>query len=123
VITLIGLGLRISEAGGLRVEDIDFLRRTVHVHQQRRPRGDMGRLKTGSSAREIPADDTVLKALFKAFAEQIHYWSRRDRLISLAQSAGRSPNRSRATSSTTSNAPPGSLSRATRCATTSARGS
>ena len=77
VITLIGLGLRISEACGLRVEDIDFLRRTVHVHQQRRPRGDMGRLKTGSSARDIPADDTVLNAL----AEQIRYWPRRDGLI------------------------------------------
>ena len=77
MITLIGLGLRISEACGLRVEDIDFLRRTVHVHQQRRPRGDMGRLKTGSSARDIPADDTVLNAL----AEQIRYWPRRDGLI------------------------------------------
>jgi integrase len=108
VITLIGLGLRISEACGLRVEDIDFLRRTVHVHQQRRPRGDMGRLKTGSSARDIPADDTVLKA----FAEQIRYWPRRDRLIF-----------SSITSSTTSNAPSGSLSRPTRCAPTSARGS
>jgi integrase len=29
VITLIGLGLRISEACGLRVQDVDFLRRTV----------------------------------------------------------------------------------------------
>jgi integrase len=77
VITLTGLGLRISEACGLRVEDIDFLRRTVHVHQQRRPRGGMGRLKTGSSARDIPADDTVLNAL----AEQIRCWPRRDRLI------------------------------------------
>jgi integrase len=74
VITLTGLGLRISEACGLRVEDIDFLRRTVHVRQQRRPRGDVGRLKTGSSARDIPADDTVLSAL----AEQIRYWPRRD---------------------------------------------
>lgn len=41
MITLIGLGLRISEACRLRVEDIDFLRRTVHVNQQRRPRGDI----------------------------------------------------------------------------------
>jgi integrase len=77
VITLIGLGLRISEACGLRVEDVDFLRRTVHVRQQRRPGGDMGRLKTGSSARDIPADDSVLDAL----SEQIRYWPRRDKLI------------------------------------------
>jgi integrase len=77
VITLTGLGLRISEACDLRVEDIDFLRRTVQVHQQRRPRGGMRRLKTGSSARDSPADDTVLNAL----AEQIRYWPRHDRLI------------------------------------------
>ena len=77
VITLIGLGLRISEACGLRVEDVDFLRRTVRVRQQRRPGGDMGRLKTGSSARDIPADDTILNAL----AEQVRYWPRRDGLI------------------------------------------
>lgn len=77
VITLVGLGLRISEACGLRVEDIDFLRRTVRVRQQRRASGDMGRLKTGSSARDIPADDTVLNAL----AEQVRYWPRRDGLI------------------------------------------
>jgi integrase len=77
VITLVGLGLRISEACGLRVEDIDFLHRTVHVRQQRRPGGTMGQLKTDSSARDIPADDTVLNAL----AEQIRYLPRRDGLI------------------------------------------
>lgn len=77
VIALVGLGLRISEACGLRVEDIDFLRRTVRVRQQRRPDGQLGQLKTGSSARDIPADDSVLNAL----AEQIRYWPRRDKLI------------------------------------------
>ena len=77
VLTLVGLGLRISETCGLRVEDIDFLRRTVHIRQQRRPGGDMGRLKTGSSHRDIPADDTVLEAL----AEQIRQWPRADGLV------------------------------------------
>jgi integrase len=77
VITLVGLGLRISEACGLRVQDVDFLRRTVRIRQQRRPGGDMGRLKTGSSSRDIPADATVLEAL----AEQIRQWPRADGLI------------------------------------------
>src|SRR3954452_15177050 len=58
--------LRINEEG-LRVEDVDFLRRTVRIRQQRRPGGEMGRLKTGSSIRDILAEDTVLQAL----AEQI----------------------------------------------------
>ncbi len=77
VIALVGLGLRISEACGLRVADVDFLRRTVRIRQQRRPGGDMGRLKTGSSSRDIPADDTVLEAL----SEQVRQWPRSDGLI------------------------------------------
>lgn len=76
-VALVGLGLRISEACGLRVQDVDFLRRTVRIRQQRRPGGDMGRLKTGSSSRDIPADDTVLEAL----AEQIRQWPRPDGLV------------------------------------------
>jgi hypothetical protein len=39
--------------------------------------GDMGRLKTGSSNRNLPADDTVLEAL----AEQIRRWPRTDALV------------------------------------------
>jgi integrase len=77
VVALIGLGLRISEACGLRVEDVDFLRRTVRVRQQRRPGDDMGRLKTGTSRRDIPADDAVLNAL----AEQIRRSPRDDGLV------------------------------------------
>lgn len=37
VLAPVGLGLRISEACGLRVVDVDFLRNPVHVRQQRRP--------------------------------------------------------------------------------------
>jgi integrase len=74
VITLIGLGLRISEACGLVVEDVDFLRRTVHIRRQRRPGGELGRLKTDSSGRDVPADEVVLTAI----AEQIRRWPRQD---------------------------------------------
>jgi integrase len=70
VLTLVGLGLRISEACGLLVSDIDFLRKTVRVRQQRRPGGELGRLKTDASGRDVPADDVVLTAL----AEQIRRW-------------------------------------------------
>jgi integrase len=74
VVTLIGL---ISETCGLRVGDVDFLSKVVHVRQQRRPGGEMGRLKTDSSSREVPAVDAVLEAL----AEEIRVWPRRDGLI------------------------------------------
>jgi integrase len=77
VVALIGLGLRISEACGLLVTDVDFLRKVVHVRQQRRPGGELGRLKTDSSGRDIPADDMVLNAL----AEQIRRWPRADGLV------------------------------------------
>jgi len=77
VVALVGLGLRISEACGLRVADVDFLRRVVHVRQQRRPGGSMGQLKTGSSSRDIPAVEAVLTAL----AEEIRVWPRADGLI------------------------------------------
>ncbi len=77
VITLAGLGLRVSEACGLRVVDVDFLRKVVRVRQQRRPGGNMGQLKTGASSREIPAVDAVLEAL----AEQIRLRPRADGLL------------------------------------------
>jgi hypothetical protein len=54
-----GTGLRISEACGLRVGEVEFLRKVIPVRQQRRPGGDLGRLKTGSSQRDISAVDAV----------------------------------------------------------------
>ena len=84
VITLVAAGLRISEACGLRVEDVDFLRRTLRIRQQRRPSGEFGQLKTGCSRRDIPADDTLLDAL----AEQIRRWPRHDGLV-FSSSSGR----------------------------------
>lgn len=77
VITLTGAGLRISEACGLRVDDIDFPRRTLHTWQQQRPGGEPGQLKTGSSRRDIPADDVVLAVL----AEQVRRCPRQDGLV------------------------------------------
>jgi integrase len=84
LVALVGLGLRISEACGLRVEDVDFLRRTIRVRQQRRPGGTMGQLKTEASSRDIPADAAVLEAL----GEQIHLRPRRDGLV-FSSSIGR----------------------------------
>jgi integrase len=77
VVALVGLGLRISEACGLLVSDVDFLRKVVHVRRQRRPGGELGKLKTASSGRDVPADDVVLAAL----AEQVRRWPRADGLI------------------------------------------
>jgi integrase len=54
-----GAGLRIGEVFGLRVCDIDFLRREIHVTQQR----DGLPLKTRASARTIPLDDMVVLKL------------------------------------------------------------
>ena len=77
VLTLVGTGLRIGEACGLRVDSVDFLRRTVRIRQQWRPSGQLGRLKNGPSSRDIPADDVVLTAL----SEQIRRWPRPDSLV------------------------------------------
>ena len=74
VLVLAGLGLRVSEACGLRVGDVDFLRRVVRVRAQRRPGGELGALKTPTSSRDIPAPDAVLTAL----AEQIRRSPRAD---------------------------------------------
>lgn len=74
---LAGLGLRISEAAGLRVSDVDWLRRVVHVRTQRRRSGELGKLKTAASSREIPASDLVLEAL----ALQVQRVPRRDGLV------------------------------------------
>ena len=58
-----GLGLREGEAFGLTVSRVDFLRRKVHVLDQAQ-RGQLAAdLKTGASARVIPADDWVLNEI------------------------------------------------------------
>lgn len=58
-----GLGLRPGEVFGLRVEDVDFLRRSVTVHQQLDDRGRIGPLKTEASYRTVPLPDVVAQRL------------------------------------------------------------
>ena len=54
-----GLGLRPGEVFGLRVEDVDFLRRTVKVDQQLDEHQAAGPLKSSASYRVVPLPDVV----------------------------------------------------------------
>jgi integrase len=64
VITQAGLGLRIGELLGLRVEDVDFLRRTVRVEWQFTSGSkERSEPKTPRSRRTIPAPQVVLDAI------------------------------------------------------------
>jgi integrase len=64
VITQAGLGLRIGELMALRVQDIDFLRRTVAIEFQTTPDGKQ-RVppKTPRSRRTVPLPSVVAEAL------------------------------------------------------------
>lgn len=59
---LAGSGLRIGELRGLRVADVDFLRRTVRVERQRRQDGTLGPVK-GRQARTVPLGQVTLDVL------------------------------------------------------------
>jgi integrase len=63
VVLLAGSGLRIGEALGLNVSDVDFLRRTVKVERQRLPSGRVGPPKTLKSARTVPLGQVVIDEL------------------------------------------------------------
>ncbi len=63
VVLLAGSGLRIGEALGLRVGDVDFLRRTVRVERQRLQSGDIGPTKTAKSTRTVPLGQVVIGEL------------------------------------------------------------
>ncbi len=57
-----GCGLRQGEVFGLRVSDVDFLRRTLHVRQQVKLLADNRPILTppkGGKTREVPLPDTV----------------------------------------------------------------
>lgn len=54
-----GLGLRPGELFGLRVCDVDFMRKEVRVEQQVQPGLGVTRPKTTSSHRQIPLPDVV----------------------------------------------------------------
>jgi integrase len=68
----LGLGLRITECLFLRVSDVDFGERIVVIQ----PHTDR-RLKTDSSAREVPIPDGLLKLLRRVVANSDgwHLWS------------------------------------------------
>jgi integrase len=64
VITQAGLGLRIGELLALRVEDVDFLRRTARVEWQIAPRSKVrSEPKTPRSRRTVPLPAVVADAL------------------------------------------------------------
>lgn len=63
VVMLAGSGLRIGELLGLRVGDVDFLRRTVRVERQRNQAGALVPPKTAKSARTVPLGKVVIDAL------------------------------------------------------------
>jgi integrase len=63
VVLLAGSGMRIGEALGLQVSDVDFLRRTVRVERQRLQNGKLGPTKTAKSVRPVPVGEVVIAAL------------------------------------------------------------
>ena len=63
VVLLAGSGLRIGELLGLRVADVDFLRRTVRVERQRLQSGRIAPPKTARSTRTVPLGRVVIDEL------------------------------------------------------------
>lgn len=63
VVTLAGSGLRIGEALGLEVSDVDFLRRTITVDRQRMQSGRIGPVKSKTSRRVVPVGRIVVEEL------------------------------------------------------------
>lgn len=59
-----GSGLRVSELGGLKVENVDFLRGQIHVRQQSNNGGTgLVALKSDSARRSVPVPDSVFEVL------------------------------------------------------------
>jgi integrase len=67
-VLLAGSGLRIGELLGLKVADVDFLRRSLRVERQRLQGGVIGPPKSPRSTRTVPLSDVVLDALAKHLA-------------------------------------------------------
>jgi integrase len=63
VVLLAGSGLRIGEVCGLKVRDVDWLRRNVEVERQRVPSGAIAPVKTEASQRTVPLGAVVLDTL------------------------------------------------------------
>ncbi len=62
-IVLAGSGLRIGELLGLRVSDVDFLRRTIRVERQRLQSNKVAPLKSKASRRTVPVGQVVIDGL------------------------------------------------------------
>ncbi|MGA8847488.1 MAG: site-specific integrase, partial [Nocardioides sp.] len=62
-LVLAGSGLRIGELLGLRVHDVDYLRREIRVERQRLQSGEIAPLKSQSSRRKVPVGKVVMEAL------------------------------------------------------------
>jgi integrase len=62
-VVLAGSGLRVGELLGLRLSDIDFLRRTVRVERQRLQSHQIAPLKSKASRRTVPVGKVVIDTL------------------------------------------------------------
>jgi integrase len=60
---LAGSGLRIGELLGLRLSDVDFLRKTIRVERQRLQSNQIAQLKSKASRRTVPVGQVVIDAL------------------------------------------------------------
>jgi integrase len=63
LLTAIFTGLRVSELRGLRWKDIDIDKREVRVHQRADRFNDIGKPKSASGERTVPAPPLVINAL------------------------------------------------------------
>lgn len=70
ILVATGSGLRVSELGGLRVRDVDFLRRELHVREQTAPDGyGWVALKSGTSQRTVPVPQEVVDVIAEQLRE------------------------------------------------------
>lgn len=102
VIFLAGSGLRIGEARGLEVSDVDFLRREVRVTSQLDQQGRTSPLKSKSSRRTVPIGQVVVDELAAHLAkypsdgplfademgEPLPYWRWKKLLAAATKEAG-----------------------------------
>jgi integrase len=62
-VVLAGSGLRVGELLGLRLSDVDFLRRSIRVERQRLQSNQIAPLKSKASRRTVPVGQVVIDAL------------------------------------------------------------
>lgn len=95
VLIAAGSGMRVSELGGLRVCDVDFLRGEIHVRKQSSPDGkSLVEVKSAASVRTIPVPQAVIDAVAEQLAEsprgrEESVWIRSNGLFHTRNSIGR----------------------------------